>query len=112
MKLAQRKANRERWVKEVQAWRASGKPLSEWARRRNLSRDALEYWKRRIPAGAARLPAPARRPLTLIPVEPAAAPAAPIELVFDGLCGLSIRLPAGFEAAALSRLLDVLQARC
>ena len=50
MKQAERAANRQRWQAEVEAWRTSGKPLSVWVRERNLSRDALEYWKRRIPA--------------------------------------------------------------
>lgn len=112
MKLAERQANRGRWQAEVEAWRASGRTLTEWARRRGLSRDALEYWKRCIPAGRS---GQGRAPLTLIPVRPqrpAAVDAAPIELIDERRPALRIRLAAGFDAAALLRLFDVLQSRC
>jgi len=112
MKLAERQANRGRWQAEVEAWRASGRTLTEWARSRGLSRDALEYWKRRIPA---RRSGQGRAPLTLIPVRPAlpaVVDSAPIELVDDRQPGLRIRLAAGFDAACLSRLLDLLESRC
>jgi hypothetical protein len=131
MKQAERAANRQRWQAEVEAWRTSGKPLSVWARERNLSRDALEYWKRRIPAQRrARLLAKPNRPLTLIPIQPVL-PAAvddrrksdrwkckapwdsvPIELIAESRPGLRIRLAAGFDAASLARLLDLLESRC
>jgi hypothetical protein len=112
MKREQRQANRERWQLEIEAWRASGKGLSVWARERGLSRDALEYWKRRIPVAQA---SRRRLPLTLIPLRPeppAAVGATPIELVDDRQPGLRIRLPAGFDAASLARVLDLLEARC
>jgi hypothetical protein len=116
MKQAERAANRQRWQAEVEAWRTSGKPLSVWVRERNLSRDALEYWKRRIPAQRrARLPAKPNRPLTLIPLQPvlpAAVDTAPIELIAESRPGLRIRLAAGFDAASLARLLDLLESRC
>ncbi len=124
MKQAERAANRERWQEQVEAWRRSGKPLSAWARERGLSRDALEYWKRRIPAPRrARPPAKPDRPLTLIPIQPVLPTAvderrkalwdtAPIELIAEARPGLRIRLAAGFDAASLARLLDLLESRC
>lgn len=124
MKQAERAANRQRWQEQIEAWRASGKPLSVWARERSLSRDALEYWQRRIPAQRrARLPAKPDRPLTLIPIRPALPAAvddrrkalwdtAPIELIAEFRPGLRIRLAAGFDAASLARLLDLLESRC
>ena len=95
------------WQREIQAWHASGKTLSSWARERGLSRDALEYWKRRLAA-------PKSAALALIPVHPAAAalPAgsgAPIELVIGAA---RLILAAGFDAQSLSRVLDVLERRC
>lgn len=62
----ERAAKRERWRAEIEAWRASGQTLSAWARERNISRDALEYWKRRIPISGPH--ARTRTPLTLTAV--------------------------------------------
>jgi hypothetical protein len=114
MELSERGANRERWQAEVEAWRASGQTLSGWARKRGISRDALVYWKQRIPPVAAPR-VPSRPPLTLIPIRPSrpeASTIAPIELVDDARPGLRIRLPAGFDAVSLARLLDLLESRC
>ena len=112
MKVVQREANRERWHAAVEAWRTSGKQLSAWARERNISRDALEYWKRQFPAKKV-LPTIVSRPLTLIPLRPTvpAASAAPIELAVEP-SGYRIRLPVTFDAGSLTRLLDILEARC
>lgn len=106
-------AQRRRWLEEIEAWRRSGESLSAWAKRRGLSRDALEYWKRRF-AGKAAAP-DAWTALRLIPVTPVAAtgPAGcgPLELVIER-GGLRVVLPPDFDAGALSRLLDVVEARC
>lgn len=113
MELSGRAANRERWRAEVESWRASGQKLSAWARKRNISRDALEYWKRRIPVAASG--EASRSPLTLIPMRPLrpeVSDAALIELVDDARPGLRIRLPAGFDAISLTRLFDILDTRC
>lgn len=100
-------AQRKRWQREIQAWRGSGKTLSGWARERGLSRDALEYWKRRLAP-------PKTAALALIPVHPAPAalPAgsgAPIELVIGAA---RVILAAGFDPQSLSRVLEVLERRC
>lgn len=108
----ERAARRERWQAEIEAWRASGQTLSAWARQRHISRDALEYWKRRIPVAGPR--AQARTPLTLIPVRPVhvVAPDTVIELINDTQPAWRIRLAAGFDAASLGRVLDALESRC
>ncbi len=102
-------AERRRWLEEIAAWRRSGESLSGWARRRGRSRDALEYWKRRF-ADEEATPDTGTA-LRLIPVTPVAGAGAagngPLELVI-GRAGLRVVLPAG----ALSRLLDVVEARC
>lgn len=113
MKLEQREANRECWGARVEGWRASGEKLSTWAREQNISRDALEYWKRQFSITEI-LPTPASRSLTLIPLQTAvpAVCAAPIEIAIDRQSGLHIRLPVDFSPASLARLLGVLEARC
>lgn len=105
-------AQRRRWSAEIDAWRASGKTLSAWSRERRLSRDTLEYWKRRLnarPTGKA--------PLKLIAVAGAAATVAPreaapaLELILERQ-GVRIVVPPNFDAASLSRLLDIVSPRC
>jgi hypothetical protein len=101
-------AQRSRWQREIKAWSASGKTLSAWARERRLSRDALEYWKRRLaprkPAGLALIAVPPA-PAAVVPV----IPCAPIELVIGSA---RVILSAGFDPQSLRRVLEVLEARC
>ncbi len=106
-------AERRRWLEEIEAWRQSGESLSAWARRHGQSRDALEYWKRRFAGKEAA--SDAGTAIRLIPVTPeiAAGPMAcgPLELVIER-AGLRVVLSSDFDAGALSRLLDVVEARC
>lgn len=114
MSKEERAANRERWRREVEAWRRSGRKLSHWARERGISRDALAYWKQRIPAG--KEPEEQKlRPLTLVPVGPGrsmVSETGAIELMADHLAGWRIRITAGFDSENLGRLLDTLESRC
>lgn len=111
---AERAKNRARWERELARWRKSGQPLSVWAREQGLSRDALEYWKRKQQD-------PSVRPITLIPV---VAPAvsgtinastpvttspkccAPIEVL---LGARRLVLPPGFDGDTLRRAISVLE---
>jgi len=106
------KANEEtrrRWLKEIEAWRESEETLSGWARRRDLSRDALEYWKRQF---ADREAAPAvGMGVSLIQIAPGPRVGRPLELII-ARDALRVVLPSDFDAGALSRLLDVVEARC
>jgi hypothetical protein len=101
-------AQRSRWQREIKAWSASGKTLSAWARERGLSRDALEYWKRRLVPHK-----PAALALIAVPPAPAsvapASPSAPIELVIGAA---RVILAAGFDPQNLYRVLEVLERRC
>ena len=110
-----REVERQGWAREIEAWRSSGQTLSAWSRERGISRDRLEYWKRRLTGRCEKsISGGMIGPLALIPeVSPSAqpAPAAPIEVVVER-AGLRILLPTGFEAAELLRLLDVVDARC
>lgn len=102
-------AERQRWLEEISAWRQSGETLSGWARHRGYSRDALQYWKERLAGEAA---GPAVSPaIRLMPVIPAAASHQALELRIER-DGFRVVLPADFDAAALSRLLDVVGSRC
>lgn len=114
--VAERAANRARWAQELTRWRKSGQPLSVWAREQGLSRDALEYWKRKLhhkPAGSlALIPVamPAVQGTSGVPAPPAAtvmpAEAAPIELLFGAR---RLVLPPGFDGDTLRRAIAVLE---
>jgi len=102
--VAERAENRARWERELGRWRKSGLPLSTWAREQSLSRDALEYWRRKLRDEPVRT-------LTLIPVAPSAAPGAgaspaPIELL---LGKRRLVLPPGFDGDTLRRAISVLE---
>ena len=97
------------------AFERSGLSLAEFERRHGLSRNRLSWWRKRLGAAATATdtrPAPAS--VTFLPVRvevpPRAAPppvaAAPIELVLPD--GTVVRVPPSFDAATLTRLLDVL----
>lgn len=101
---AERGENRARWERELVRWRESGQPMSTWAREQGLSRDALEYWRRKLQDKPARA-------LTLIPVIAPAVPGAgaspaPIELL---LGTRRLVLPPGFCGDTLRRAVAVLE---
>jgi hypothetical protein len=108
----EREANQAKWRQEIDAWRSSGKALSVWARERSLSRDALNYWKDKLPA----LAAPGGKPnrLSLIPVRmestrPNAVPPAsePVAIIVDvGPCRIYVR--PGFDRAHLQAVVGAL----
>lgn len=115
--VAERTANQARWEGALSRWRQSGQPLSVWAREQGLSRDALEYWKRRLQA-------PQGGTLTLIPITlpsvsgapiappaqaatlPVSSDAVPLELL---LGTRRLVLPPGFDSDTLRRAVTVLE---
>lgn len=101
-----REAEARTWV---DAWRQSGQTQVEFARTHGIKVERLSRWARRLPEAAetqdhmmfhpvrVRLPQGARVGVDEL-----------IELVLGD--GRSIRLPPGFDAADLRRVLDVLRA--
>ena len=108
-----REERRREWGEEIAAWRQSGETMSAWSRKRGLSRDALQYWKRKFDGGE--LVAERQAPLQLIRVGPELARGhgrrQSLELVIDP-AGLRVVVPEDFDVATLSRLLDVVVSRC
>lgn len=97
----------------VQSWRRSGQPLSEFARRYGLKPRRIVRWISRLePAGSAEVQF---HPIRLVDSaerrRPASRPEA-IEVVLVNGC--RVRLPEGFAAEELQRVLAVLEdeARC
>jgi hypothetical protein len=105
------------------AWESSSEPLAVFAAETGLKATRLAWWRKRL--GASR-PADQRsrgacteavRFLPVVPVQskvprevaPAVADQQPIELILGS--SYVVRLHAGFDEAALTRLLDVIEAR-
>jgi hypothetical protein len=98
------------WAKRVDGWRASGLTAAEYGRRHKLSEASLKWWKWRLGARkvAARKKAPA--PMSQLTfVELASSGQEAIEIVFES--GTRVRVPSGFDATALARVVDVLERR-
>ncbi len=88
----------------VAAWRASGERLAVFARRHGVQPRRLARWRRRLDAVA---------PLHFHPVRVIGAmapPPSPAAMEIDLPHGERIRLPRGFDADDLRRLLAVLEA--
>jgi transposase-like protein len=104
---------RRRWTEEdarlvLAALERSGKSVSAFAKERGLDAQRLYSWRRRFIAVAGG-DTTTFRELTVRPSSPATVESQ-FEISFPS--GVHIRVPAGFDAAALARLLDVLtQAR-
>ena len=88
----------------VEAWRASGESLAGFARRHGLGAPRIAWWARRVDGGP---PAPVRfHPVRLANLDGGSGAAIEIHLVG----GHRVRVPPGFPAADLQRVLAVLDA--
>jgi transposase len=112
--------SREVWTKRVERWRESGLRAGEFAAELGINAATLAQWKYRLAAEArAEVRRPTTQPDALAFVEVNATkepvvlarPAA--ESTFEVLLpgGISVRVPSGFDASALRRLVDVMTAR-
>ena len=114
------RATREDWSKRVERWKDSGLTATEFAAEVGISARSLSWWRWRLGSKVSPPPSPARRPrpralAATTPAKPARPLAfveitAPqtresIEVVLGQ--GRSIRVPVGFDAPTLERLLAV-----
>jgi transposase-like protein len=109
----------EVWAIRVERWRRSGLAAAQFAAREGINRHTLAYWKWKLrhgpqppprrespPAGVVR----AADFVELVAARAAVAEPAPaFEVVLAH--GYRVRLAHGFAGEALTRLLDVLEAR-
>ena len=110
------RTGRAAWARRVQRWRRSGQTTREFAASIGVKPTTLAYWAWRLKREARDAPPPAggRAPASGV----ASAPPF-VEVLVDGPApggfvlelgdGRRLRIPAGFEAAALTRLLAVLE---
>ena len=98
--------SREVWAKHVAQWKSSGLTAAEFAQRHKVGEASLKWWSWKL--GSSRKKADVTMsPLTFVEMTGAMQRDA-IELVVGAI---QVRVPADFDDAALSRLLDVLERR-
>jgi transposase-like protein len=98
---------REGWPQFVARWEASGKSAVDFGHQVGVSAATLSRWRREYRRGVAEDPGPALA--KIVEVRSARAPADDRFEVRLG-DGRSVGVPAHFDAAALERLLRVLEA--
>jgi hypothetical protein len=107
------RTSREEWRKRVERWKDSGLTAQQYATELGIKASTLQYWKHKL--GKPEL-APGRESgrvsqvealPSLLELEPiVTASAATFELELGG--GRRLRIPVGFDAPSLERLLEVL----
>jgi transposase-like protein len=110
-RLTPRTRTRQRWQRLVELWRRSGLSVPAFCRRHRLAAPSFYAWRRKLrqeqpPANNAAAPPP----VTFLPVHvryETPEPPPPLELILPS--GLCLRVPPGFDPAALRHLLAVLE---
>jgi len=101
------------WTRILERWKRSGLGGRAFCGREGLSEPQFYSWRRKLrlreEAGARRPRTRSAPPVRFVPVEVKPGPSAALELALSG--GRVLRIPADFDAAALARLLPVLEAR-
>lgn len=95
-----------KWAKRVARYERSGVSIRTFAAREGLKAGSLSYWKWRLAHGKRTRAAVA--PLRFVELPVLTAPAASrFEVVLA--TGRTVRVPSGFEAGELARLVGVLE---
>jgi hypothetical protein len=118
------RATRQVWTKRVEEWTQSGLERKRFAAKAGINASTLAYWKWRLGAEAKKRAkakpvasskshvAPAHAglpPLTFVEIGKASLEQWPIEIELLG--GERVRVGKDFDAAAFTRVLDVLDRR-
>jgi len=107
-KRAKVRWSRAQAVREVEAYAQSGQTAQEWCAQRGVSLSRLRYWRTEL-RGEERVAQVTSGPFVPIAVrEPCSANAAPTELALKVDSRFELRIPLGFDAPTLERVLRVL----
>lgn len=93
-------SNKDQWRARHLAWKESGLSVRAFCKRENIGLNSFWYWKKKIESrgkGGSMVKVPARLSHLL----------APIEVVVSGR--FTVRVPGGFRAEELIRLIEVLE---
>jgi hypothetical protein len=114
--------SRETWSKRIERWKDSGLTAKGFAAELGINAHSLTWWRWRLSSTraaatktrvrtqhtASKVSSATPAPLTFVELSAAVA-VEPLEVVLPS--SLRIRVPSGFDAGALHRLLEVLDAR-
>ncbi len=108
------RVSRETWSSHVQRWQRSGLTTRQFAEQAGLNPHTLAWWKWRLSTPGVKRSATSvvgTRPAAVGPLTFVEIPVSgePVEVLLPS--GLRVRVPHGFDAEALERLLDVLERR-
>lgn len=98
------------WRGHIEQYLGGGLSRREYCQRHQLALSTFDYWRRRLRKEGAPATSSSSRALEVVRVEVDMASvvgSAPLELVVGN--GRMIRIPAGFDAGTLERLLVVLE---
>lgn len=97
----------QEWRARVDEQERSGLTVREFARQRGLNGNTLSWWRSKLRRNRAQ--ETAMVPVEVVDGDPVGGPAQ-LELVHRS--GVVLRLPRGFDASDLRRVLAVLEQRC
>ncbi len=108
-----RSENEQRWAARVAEWRASGLTAPAFCVGRGFTAGGLRHWahvlkKRGVAVDAGRAGAPP--PVRLVRVERSSITSTPSAPLTIELGGARVTVPAGFDAATLGAVVDLLRA--
>ena len=98
---------RERWHELVDQHAQSGLTVAAFCEARGISAPSLYTWRKRFAAPAAASTALALSFVAVEPIEDEPSSAQPLELVLRG--GRCVRIPVGFDAHTLQRLVGIVE---
>lgn len=108
------RVGRAEWQKRIERWKDSGLSAEQFAAELGINAGTLRYWKYSFDRASRSPVVPKTAPLPVkiadvVEVRSAVVPAAAFELELGS--ERKLRIPAQFEAAALERLLAILDRR-
>lgn len=107
--MSRPKRSRSWWAAKIRAWNRSGLTAARFAAKHRLSENSLRWWKWKLGEGGVE-ELEERRPERFVEVDVGGGMGpAGLELTSPG--GWTIRLPAGFEADELARVVSVMEVR-
>ena len=100
-------ATRDEWAELVDRWQRSGLSAEAFAARERIKAKRLTWWRWKLHASATSPPEPAQfLPVHVVESSPSTAPAtAAVEIALPN--GRVVRVPPGFDAATLVRVLEI-----
>ena len=102
-----REKNKQKWIKRVSQWQASGMNAASWCRENEIKYVTFLYWRSRLQVEHQAVPIEAS---SFIEITEVPSPTAPSGIEIE-IQDVSIRLSKNFDSCALERCLNLIMAR-